>query len=181
MKQTLLFVLGGIMLAGIIHIATVLLVPHFATNDAWEEMRRFGRPGAFHVLPMAVAGSEPLAELDPQMLYTVCRFSLEDGPVRIGASLLDDFWSVAIFDRRGRNVYSLNDRSAASTQLDLTVITPVQMAQLRQNPPEALETSIVVEIPIEEGMALIRAFVADDTMLPEARAALETADCSETL
>ena len=115
------------------------------------------------------------------MLYAVCRFSLEDGPVRINASLLDDFWSVAIFDRRGRNAYSLNDRSAASPQLDLTVITPVQMAQLRQDPPEALETSIVVEIPIDEGMALIRVFVADETMLPEARAALGTADCSETL
>ena len=94
---------------------------------------------------------------------------------------LDDFWSVAIFDRRGRNAYSLNDRSATGAELDLTVITPVQMAQLRQDPPEALESSIVVEIPIVEGMALIRVFVADGSMLAEARAALETADCSETL
>jgi uncharacterized membrane protein len=115
------------------------------------------------------------------MLYSVCRFSLEDGPVRITATLLDDFWSLAVFDRRGRNAYSLNDRSADRAQLDLTVITPVQMAQLRQDPPEALDTSIVIELPIEEGLALIRVFVADETMLPHARAALETADCAGTL
>ena len=181
MRQTLLFVVGGLMLAGIIHIVTVMMVPHFATNDAWAEMRRFGRADVFHTVPQAEAGAEPLAFLDPRMLYAVCRFSLEDGPVRITASLLDDFWSLAIFDRRGRNAYSLNDRSADRAALDLTVITPVQMAQLRQDPPEALDTSIVIELPIEEGLALIRVFVADETMLPQARAALDTADCAETL
>ena len=61
------------------------------------------------------------------------------------------------------------------------MITPVQMAQLRQDPPEALETSIVIELPIEEGLALIRVFVADETMLPQVRAALDTADCAGTL
>ena len=94
-------------------------------------MQRFGRDGQFHVLPQPTAGAEPLASLDPRMVYAVCRFSLGDGPVRIRASLPDDFWSVAIFDRRGRNVYSLNDRSAERTQLDLAILTPVQMAQLR--------------------------------------------------
>jgi uncharacterized membrane protein len=181
MRRTLLFVIGGLMLAGIIHIATVIMVPYFATNDAWAEMRRFGRAGAFHTLPQAEAGSEPLASLDPRMLYAVCRFSLEEGPVRIQASLLDDFWSLAIFDRRGRNAYSLNDRSADRAQLDLAIITPVQMAQLRQDPPEALETSIVIELPIDEGLALLRVFVADETLLPEARAALDAADCAGTL
>lgn len=181
MKRTLLFVVGGLMLAGIIHIATVMMVPHYATNDAWAKMRGFGRAGVFHIVPQAEAGAEPLASLDPRMLYSVCRFSLDDGPVRISATLLDDFWSLAIFDRRGRNAYSLNDRSADRAELDLTVITPVQMAQLRQDPPEALETSIVIELPISEGLALIRVFIADETMLPQARAALETADCAGSL
>ena len=181
MKSTLLFVLGGLVLAGIIHIVTVLLVPYYATNDAWAEMRRFGRPGTFHTLPLAEAGSEPLSGLDPRMLHAVCRFSLEDGPVRITASLPADFWSIAIFDRRGRNAYSINDRSADGVDLDLAIITPVQMAQLRQDPPEALETAIVIELPISEGLALLRVFVADETMLPQARAALDTADCAGSL
>jgi uncharacterized membrane protein len=181
MRRTLLFIAGGLMLAGIIHITTVLLVPYFAVNDAWAEMRRFGRDGAFHVIPPSEAGSEPLAGLDPRMLYAVCRFSLAEGPVRIRATLLNDFWSLAIFDRRGRNAYSLNDRSADRAELELAVITPVQMAQLRQNPPQSLETAIVVELPIEQGMALIRVFVNDETMPPQAREALETADCAGAL
>ena len=83
MSRTLLFVVGGLMLAGIIHIATVIMVPYFATKDAWAEMRQFGRDGTFHVVPQAKAGDEPLAALDPRMLYSVCRFSLEDGPMQI--------------------------------------------------------------------------------------------------
>lgn len=181
MKRTLAFVLGGVLLAGVIHIAVVFMVPLFASEDAWAEMRRFGRDGQFHILPAPEPGAEPLASLDPQMLYAVCRFSLANGPVRIRATLPDDFWSVAIFDRRGRNVYSLNDRSADTLQLDLAVITPVQMAQLRQDPPESLETAIVVEQPIEVGFALLRVFVASESLRSRAAEALATADCSGTL
>lgn len=181
MRRTLLFVLGGLLLGGVIHIAVVFMVPFFASQDAWAEMRRFGRDGQFHTLPQPQAGAEPLSSLDPRMLYAVCRFSLADGAIRIRATLPDDFWSVAVFDRRGRNMYSLNDRSAERSQLDLAIITPVQMAQLRQDPPESLESAIVVELPIEVGFALIRVFVADDSRLPGATAALASADCAGSL
>ncbi|MCP4381570.1 MAG: DUF1254 domain-containing protein [Hyphomicrobiales bacterium] len=181
MNRTLFFAFGGLLLAGVIHIVSVMLVPQFATNDAWSAMKAFGRDDIFHVLPRAEAGAEPLPSLDPHMLYAVCRFSLADDPMRVTASLPNDFWSIAVFDRRGRNRFSLNQRSAERSELDLTVITPVQMAQLRQDPPEALETAIVVELPLETGFVLIRVFVADDTLLPRARAALDTADCAAEL
>jgi uncharacterized membrane protein len=115
------------------------------------------------------------------MIYSVCRFSLSQGPVRITASLPDDFWSVAIFDRRGRNIYSLNDRSAERSRLDMVVVTPVQMAQLRQDPPAALETAIVIQLPIDVGFALLRVFVADDSQLAQAVNAVGSADCSGSL
>jgi uncharacterized membrane protein len=181
MKRTLLFALGGLLLGGIIHIAVVFMVPYYANRDAWAQMDTFGPDDEFHVLPLPEAGAEPLTSLDPRMLHAVCRFSLSNGPVRITATMPDEFWSIAIFDRRGRNVYSLNDRSAERTRLDLAIITPVQMAQLRQDPPESLETAIVIELPLGEGFALLRAFVPDETELSEATSALRTADCAGSL
>jgi uncharacterized membrane protein len=133
------------------------------------------------MLPLPTAGAEPLSSLDPRMLHSVCRFSLAAGPVRIVATLPDDFWSIAIFDRRGRNVYSLDDRSAERSALDLEIITPVQMARLRQNPPASLDTAIVVELPIDEGFAVLRVFVAGESLLAQATQALRTADCSGAL
>jgi uncharacterized membrane protein len=181
MNRTILFLIGGLLLGGIIHIAVVFMVPYYADRDAWAQMRQFGPDDRFHVLPLPQAGSEPLRSLDPWMLHAVCRFSLASGPVRITAALPDDFWSIAIFDRRGRNMYSLNDRSAERTRLDLAVITPVQMAQLRQDPPPSLEQAIVIELPIDEGFALLRVFVADDTKFQAAARAVRSADCAGTL
>ncbi len=181
MRRTLLFATGGLLLGGIIHVAIVFLVPLYAANDAWAQMRQFGRDGQFHLLPLPEAGAEPLASLDPRMVQAVCRFSLADGPLRVQVTLPDEFWSVAVFDRRGRNVYSLNDRAADRSGIDLVVLTSVQMAQLRQNPPASLETAIVLELPIDEGLVLLRAFVPDDSTLPEAKAALSGASCSGSL
>jgi uncharacterized membrane protein len=181
MRRALFIALAALILAGIIHISTVFLVPLYASKDAWAQMRQFGRDGQFHALPVPEAGAEPLAALDPRMIYSVCRFSLAQGPVRITASLPEDFWSVAIFDRRGRNVYSLNDRSAERSKLDMAIVTPVQMAQLRQDPPASLETAIVVELPIENGFALVRVFVADESLLTSSTSALATADCAGSL
>ena len=181
MRRTLFFALGGLLLGGIIHVAIVFMVPLYAANDAWAQMRAFGRDGQFHLLPIPEAGAEPLASLDPRMAQAVCRFSLADGPVRVRAELPDEFWSVAVFDRRGRNVYSLNDRAAERSRLDLAILTPVQMAQVRQDPPTSLETAIVLELSLDTGFVLLRAFVPDDSMLPEATASLRAADCAGSL
>ena len=181
MKRTILFALGGILLGGIIHIAIVFMVPYYADHDAWAEMHRFGRDGQFHVLPVPEAGAEPLAALDPRMAQAVCRFSLGSGPVHVTASFADEFWSVAVFDRRGRNIYSLNDRSADRLRLDLAILTPVQMAQLRQDPPASLETAIVLELPIDAGFVLLREFVPDNSLAPSVAASLNAADCGGTL
>ncbi len=122
MKRTIIFIIGGLLLSGIIHIAIVFMVPYYADHDAWAEMHRFGRDGQFHVLPVPEPGAEPLATLDPRFVQAVCRFSLARGPVRIQAAFADEFWSVAVFDRRGRNIYSLNDRSADRARLDLVIL-----------------------------------------------------------
>jgi uncharacterized membrane protein len=115
------------------------------------------------------------------MVQAVCRFSLASGPVRIGATFDDQLWSVAVFDRRGRNIYSLNDRSADRSKLDLAILTPVQMAQLRQDPPASLESAIVLETPIDVGFVLLRAFVPDDSLLASATASLKAAECGRNL
>jgi uncharacterized membrane protein len=180
-KRTFLYVIGGILLGGIIHVAIVFMVPYYAGNDAWAQMSRFGRDGTFHLLPLPEPGAEPVAALDPRMEQAVCRFTLANGPLRVQATFPDEFWSVAVFDRRGRNIYSLTDRAVERSKLDLAILTSVQMAQLRQDPPTSLETAIVLELPIQSGFVLLRAFVPDDSLLPAVTTALKEADCAGTL
>jgi uncharacterized membrane protein len=178
MRRTLLFLLGGLIAGGIIHLVIVLLVPMYASHDAWAEMGRFGADRAFHVLPPPEAGNEVIPGMDPRLLQAECRFNLKDGPLRVIAKMPDEFWSVAVFDRQGRNVYSLNDRATEGPDLDLAVMTSVQLAQLRQNPPPSMENAITIDLPISNGFVLLRAFVPDSSMMPQAMAALTAADCS---
>jgi uncharacterized membrane protein len=55
------------------------------------------------------------------------------------------------------------------------------MAQLRQDPPQSLESAIVVELPIEKGFVLLRAFVADDSFAEAISASLASANCAAPL
>lgn len=181
MKRTLLFAAGGLLLGGIIHIVMVLLVPYYADSDAWAKVGSLGRDRVFHVVPPPQAGAEAIAHLDPRMTQAVCRFTLADGPMRLTAEMPADFWSVAVFDRRGRNIYSLNDGASAGQRLDVAILTPVQMAQLRQNPPASLDTAIVLELPIDAGFVILRAFVPDSSLQPATEAALRGAQCGVAL
>jgi len=89
-----------------------------------------------------------------------------------------DFWSAAVFDDRGNNLYSLNDRTAGRRDLDLVVATPLQLIRLRENPQPALDNAIVVELPMSGGFVLLRAFISDPTLQAEVRKALSEADCT---
>lgn len=180
LKRTLLFAIGGILLGGVIHIAIILLMPSFSTRDAWTAMGRFGPDGQFHVLPLAEPETQPFPHLDPHMALAVCRFTL-DQPVRLTGELTGDFWSLGLFDRRGRSLYSLNDRSSEGGLLDLAIVSQVQMARIREDPPASLESAIVVELPISSGFAMLRVFVPDESLIAETAAALHGAQCRRGL
>ncbi len=181
MRRTILFVIGGLLVGGIVHVAIVFLVPYYAGKDAYSSIARMGSDGQFHLLPMAEPGAEAMPGIDPHFMEAACRFDLHSGPIRVRAAMPDEFWSVAVFDKLSRNVYSLTDRAVDGPDLDLALLTPVQNAQLRQNPPESLNTAIVLELPIDAGFIVLRALVPDDSLLPAVTAALKSADCSASL
>ncbi len=181
MKTAISAIFGGLLLGGIIHIAIVFMVPYFASNDAWSRVQNMAVEARFHVLPPPLPENETLPRLDPRMAHAICRFDLTKGAVRISALVPSEFWSVAIFDRRGRNIFSLNDGSTDRDRLDLILITPVQMALLRQDAPSSLETAIIVDRALDVGFALLRVLVADDSLVESVGEALAAASCGTTL
>jgi uncharacterized membrane protein len=178
MMRAVIAAVAGLLIAAAMHIAIVLLVPFFATADAWTKIAALGADGVFRVLPSAGA---VLIPGDARMMSAVCQFDLTDGPVRIRAALPDTFWSVSLFDRRARNLYSLNDSSSEQSRLDLVVITPAQATGFGANPPASAQTAIIAELPLDAAMAVIRVFVADAASAASVSAALTSADCNAAL
>lgn len=150
-----------LVIAALTHLVSLLAIPAFAQRDAWAKLSTTGQPWAF--TPVAAPGmTERVFDgLDPALRVAACRFDLREGALRVTADGKLPFWSVSIFDRKGRNVYSFNDRTAVNRQLFLVVVDPVQMAQLRTSPVDTMDQAVLIEALIEDGFVLIRALEHD--------------------
>jgi uncharacterized membrane protein len=182
MIRLLLALLGGLMLAGMIHVLTVFGVPRYAVVDPWSRVVALGPAGEFRPLPAAEPGRRMvLPGLDPAMRHTLCRFSLDAGPIRIKAQPGDGYWNLALYDRRGLPVWGLDDRAAALKGVDVLVATAAQVARLRENPPEELEDVVVVDWKDDAGFALLEVFRPLASQATDLAAALASARCSTTV
>lgn len=165
MTRLLHAVLLGLLGAGIVHIAVLLMVPSYSQRDAWSALSQHSN----YYVPTRLdpPGAEPLiGSLDPLFNAVACRFDLEEGVVRVHGDGEAPYWSASIHDRAGQNVFSLNDRSSAGGALDFVVATPVQMIELRNALPPEFARSVFVEADIGEGIVVVRAFTPDESWEP---------------
>jgi len=163
MLRLLYALLVGIVGAGIVHIAVLLLLPQFAERDAWSSLAEAA--DIYKAVRIDGAdGSPPIVQaVDPLFHAAACRFDLDEGPVRLSAPGAVPFWSVSIYNRAGQNVYSFNDRATERGALDFVVLTREQMIEVRKAMPEDFQKSIFVQVPTGEGIVVIRSFVPDPT------------------
>lgn len=157
--RALFILLIGLIGGGVIHIATVLGLARAVDPDHYTRFAEFGPDSRFNLLPPVTPTSQPLPLLDPAFAHALCRFSVAQEPLRIRVAPPDRLWTMALYDRRGVNVYHLNDRVGEGRAVELLVMTARQVARLRENPPEDLESMTVVEWPgAPEGAALLRGY-----------------------
>lgn len=177
MRRLLHALLLGLVGAGIVHIAVLLMVPEFSERDAWSRLAMAS--DLYRVTPLVPepGGAPVVKSVDPLFQAVACRFDLEDGPVQVTAPANVPFWSVSVYDRNGHNFYSFNDRSAANGALDAIVLTPAQMIEVRKELPEGLEGSVFVEADIGEGIVVIRGFVPDQSWKPAVERFLRQSAC----
>lgn len=178
MIRSLIWLVGALLLAGIVHIVTVMGVPRFAVADPWQKIAARAGEEAFTRLPRAAAGETPLPGLDPTMTRAVCRFALDKGPTRIRADVADGYWSLSLYDRRGLWVWGVDNRAAEQKPIDILVATDVQVAQLRETLPDELEDVVIVDWAGREGFAVYKILVPTASREAEIEAVLASATCA---
>lgn len=170
-------VLLGLIGAGIVHIVVLLLVPEFSERDSWS---RLAMQSSLYKMTRIDEGKEGASVAntgDPLFAVVACRFDLAEGMVQIKGSGHVPFWSMAVYDRNGYNIYSLNDRSANASLLDVVVATPAQMIDLRKDLPVDFQASIFIEAPVDEGIVVVRAFIPDESWRASVSRFLEQSSC----
>ena len=153
----------GLLGAGIVHIAVLLLLPYVTERDAWSELAN----AAPLYTPARISEADSALSLgragDPLTEAVACRFSLEDGPLHVASGGVVPFWAMSIYDRKGQNIFSFNDRTAVDGKVNFVVLTPAQTVELRKDMPADFAEAVFVEADIEEGIVVVRALVPDES------------------
>lgn len=179
MKKLIYGAVLTLLVAGIVHIAIILIVPYFAARDAWTTLSRDMRPWTFSTVATPGSTNSKLPQIDPMMGVAACLFDLSEAPLQVEASGALPFWSVAVFDRLGRNIYSFNDRTAIEGELYLLVVNAVQRARLLKTAPPEFDSALVVETESRQGFVLLRALQPDPSWRDRVATFLQQANCSK--
>ena len=162
MGRFLLAILTGIVGAGVVHIAVLMMVPSYSQRDAWSVLSE--RSNYYTLTRLDPAGQPPLIRtIDPLFNASACRFDLDEGVLHLQGEGDVPYWSVSVYDRTGQNIFSVNDNSNPTEGLDFVIATPRQMVELRNGLPPEFDGSVFIEADIGEGIVVLRAFTPDDS------------------
>ncbi len=173
-----LTLLAILLVAGVVHIASLLIVPRVAPDDAFARLAAATPEGSVSVLPPGGSPGAALPDRDPSLAAAVCRYDLDRGPLRVSAALGDEaFVALTLHARSGVAFYGLNDRAGNEGRLELVVMTARQFddAQAKDTPDVPLRDVRVVA-PQRQGFVLFDVIprIGGDA---EARRALASMSC----
>ena len=170
-------VLGGLG-ALLIHILTIFLIPGFAENDAWARLPKQVEDGYFTLVNRDDPLAASMQAFDQNFVYGACRFGLSEGPFGLAGGTAPTFWSLSVYDRRGINLYSINDKSLQGNDLDVVIATPLQITELQKDMPPELSGSVFVEADTRDGFVLLRSYVPEPGLLEKARTFVSSTNCA---
>ena len=174
----LVFTLAVLLLAGIVHVATILLIPSYAVADGWSRLAAAAGQTRFAEIRADASDQEAIPGLDPLFVHGACRLDLSDTPAALSFSAGERFWSLALYDPAGTVVFSLNDRTSTEGALDMLVVDPAENAELRENPSRGNDQTIVVESPSDDLVALVRLYAPTANSRTEAKRIVAAAGCA---
>jgi uncharacterized membrane protein len=173
-----LWLLGGLLLGGIVHLASVLLLPRTATQDAYTRLAAVVQANTIMALPAPTPDDAALPFMDPAFATAVCRYDLAAGPLKLRVPVSQAYTSVSFYSRAGIAYYAINDRAAGRRLIELDLMTAQQRADLPDDEEVTAADRLIVEAPTPTGLILVRTFGPEPGLMPMARRALAAAQCA---
>ncbi len=176
MRSILFAISAGLIGAVLLHIIVILAAPSFSGVDAFSRVLDEGTLNEFHALSDS-PDEAGLAINIPFLKEAVCAFDINDGPAAIFAEGRAPFWSAAIYDEASNEVFSMNDRTAVGSALDLIVGSAGQLALIRRAAAQSTAQSFLIELPTTQGYVVLRALYPEESMEADADALIASATC----
>ncbi|MGO9133229.1 MAG: hypothetical protein ACLP8A_04155 [Methylovirgula sp.] len=180
LAPALLYGLGILFIAGLVHIASIFVMPQVAPHDAFTRISALAKPNQTVLLPRSEPGHELAPFEDPAIAQAVCVFDLTRGSLHVRAALEPDALVTLSFrSRTGRVFYAMTDRASVHGKIDIRVLTAAQLQAVQaeddeDNPPQELR----LVAPQVQGFMLIDALVRYPGERAAADARALSVDCA---
>jgi uncharacterized membrane protein len=175
-----LWLLGGLLLGGIVHLTTVLMLPRMATHDAYSRLEPTAPTNTVTAVPQPTPAEAVMPFMDPAFAMSVCRYDLSEGPLKFTVPVSPAYTSVSFYTRTDVAYYAINDRAAGRRVIELDLMTTDQRNELPENEDITAADRLIVESPTTTGLIVIKALAPEPGYMPAARAALAAAKCQPT-
>lgn len=171
--------LAVLMIGGIVHIASILLMPKLATRDAYARIAALAPVNKMVLLPTIGPGTEVLPFEDPALALGVCRYDLARGPVRLRGLLTpDDLVLMSFHGRYGQTFYAMTDRGASRGRLDVVIATRDQLDDIEsRDSDEEVPQDLRLVAPNPQGFVLVRSLAERASQMGEAQARVASIAC----
>jgi uncharacterized membrane protein len=177
MMRVALWLLGALLLGGIVHLATVLLLPRMASQDAYARVTAIAPVNSVIPVPPPTPEKAVMPFMDPAFAVSVCRYDLSRGPLKFSVPISQAYTSVSFYTRTDVAYYAINDRAAGRRVIELDLMTAAQRAELPENEDITAADRLIVASPTTTGLIMIRALAPEMGWIPAARNALAAAQC----
>lgn len=177
--RTWLWAAAGLIAGGMVHIVTVLALPRMAADRMMAPALEATRLNEIVVLPPVTPETQVLPFMAPDVRYALCHYDLSAGALSVRTALLDGTWSIAIYDLKGRTVYTIAGADLQRREVDM-LVTPSEDEQVGAIPigKDRPASTVSVTVPELQGLLVIRAPVPGSSYAPIVDSALRQANCS---
>ncbi len=172
-----LWILGALLLGGIVHLSTVLAMPQAATQDAYSRLAPLAPVNAAVPLAPPTAQTAIMPFMDPAFAVAVCRYDLSGGALKLNAPVSQAYTSVTFYTRNSVAYYAITDRAAGRRAIELDLMTPEQHAQIPEEEDVTAADRLIIESPTATGLIVLRALAPEPGFMAKARRALAGAQC----
>lgn len=178
MMRWLLLLLGGALLGGIVHLATIIMLPRTATQDAYARLEPVAPVNTVVPLPAPTPEKALMPFMDPAFAGAICRYDLGNGPLRVTIPVSLAYTSVSFYTRHNIAYYAINDRAAGRRVIQLDLMTIEQHGEMPEDENITAADRLIVESPTLTGLIAFRALAPEPGMMPMARASADAARCT---
>lgn len=177
MIRWLIIITAGVLLGGVVHLASVLALPRTASHDAYARLTPITPVNTVVPLPAPEPGNAMMPFMDPAFAAAVCRYDLRNAPLKLTTPVSQAYTSVTFYTRTGVAYYAINDRAAGRRTIELDLMTTSQREALPDEEDVTAADRLIVESPTPTGLIVIRALSSEAGLGVAAQRTLRGAKC----